>query len=80
MTTVFNQGYEVYSCDCFGALIQWDLRSKRRPNKNWELGPCALNSLAVDPAGKYLLVCYISYLSTGYMQVVLCAVLVMMGV
>ncbi len=41
----------MYSCDCFGTLIQWDLRAKTAQTKTWELGPHSINSLAIDPAG-----------------------------
>ncbi len=45
------QGNRVYSCDCFGTLIEWDVRVKTGHIKTWELGPYSVNSLTVDPAG-----------------------------
>lgn len=48
------QGDQVYSCDCFGALVQWDLRAKTAHANTWELGPYSINSLAVDPAGRFI--------------------------
>lgn len=49
------QGTQLYSCDCFGVVLQWDIRTHSSTG-GWELGPYAVNSLAIDPAGKALIV------------------------
>ena len=48
---LISQGSQLYSCDCFGGVIQWDTRSHSILG-GWELGPYAVNALAIDPAGK----------------------------
>lgn len=44
-------GYQMYSSDCFGHVLQWDVRSRQNTG-HWDLGPFAVNSITTDPAGK----------------------------
>jgi len=49
------QGWELFSGDCFGNILSWDVRS-RGCVRVWSVGPTAVNKLAVDPA-RSLLAC-----------------------
>ena len=43
-------GYELYSSDCFGHVMQWDIRTHTNLT-HWDLGPLPINSITTDPAG-----------------------------
>ncbi len=43
----------MFSGDCFGNVLCWDVRSKGCVQA-WNLGPLAINKLAVDPAKSLL--------------------------
>lgn len=47
------QGFDLYSSDCFGTVLHWDVRTHSLKDK-WDFGPHAVNALAPDPAGAIL--------------------------
>ena len=47
------QGWDLFSCDCFGTVQHWDLRTHTTQGR-WDFGPYAINSIAPDPAGEQM--------------------------
>ena len=47
------QGWDLFSCDCFGTVLHWDLRTHTTQGR-WDFGPYAINSIAPDPAGEQM--------------------------
>ena len=45
-------GYQLYSGDCFGHVLQWDIRTHGN-TAHWDIGPFAVNSITTDTAGLY---------------------------
>ena len=43
-------GYQLYSGDCFGHVLQWDIRTHSN-TAHWDMGPFAVNSITTDTAG-----------------------------
>ena len=43
-------GYQLYSSDCFGHVLQWDIRTHSNTS-HWDVGPFPVNSITTDTAG-----------------------------